>query len=473
MTHVLHINDNNLLLQKSSDQGEGGDLVVRSQGYAWLKDNDVFFDINSEQSPFSQCRLVPQQINNRYWQQCSEAAISANSSGMRHAADLIWKHLGVLKRKFDLHELALIVPANYREPHLKLLLGVAKANDLSVSAVISKPVLAVQNANFPIGDVYHIDVQLHQTVVSKLTVNSSQVTLNDIEINTELGLHTLYDSLLNALQASFIKSDRVDPLHDASSEQQLFDQLAYLVECSGKDEKVNVNVNLQDKLYHSTVDKHVIRTALDGIVSLISKYSAMSVIVDMNSEFNVSGFLPSLGSNASGHNMLWADSKSPELITLPSTSTHVNDAQGNMIYQTSLFTNKPQKLATTAHKEPTHQLDKEALERGDKNNLQSQPRPAATHLMQWGMVVPISHARVVINNAALSLHYMNDSKPHSNELVSMIKSGDIEIVNSSNRSTLLANDRLMSPIADGVITAVTVLTNALDPDKKEFLATPL
>ena len=65
MLQTLHINDNNLVLQTLHE--DGGSQTQTSQGYAWLKDSQVEFDINSESvSPVGQCRKFPQQINNRY-----------------------------------------------------------------------------------------------------------------------------------------------------------------------------------------------------------------------------------------------------------------------------------------------------------------------------------------------------------------------------------------------------------------------
>ena len=111
--------------------------MLRSQGYAWLKDDEVLFDVNHSERPVDHCRLAPQQVNNRYWQQCAQTAIASNGAGMRHAADLIWKHLSEVKAKHELTALALVVPAHYRDTHLQLLLGVAKATGLTISALIS------------------------------------------------------------------------------------------------------------------------------------------------------------------------------------------------------------------------------------------------------------------------------------------------------------------------------------------------
>ena len=86
MQATLHINDNNLLLQTSNG-------IRRGRGYAWIKGDSLVFNQPSEQAAVKHCRLHPQQINSRYWQQCDQSSIPKNDAGMRHAADLIWQQL--------------------------------------------------------------------------------------------------------------------------------------------------------------------------------------------------------------------------------------------------------------------------------------------------------------------------------------------------------------------------------------------
>ena len=76
MTDVLHINDNKLLLQQSGPH-------FATQGYAWLAGDQVSFDLgtNADHSAVKRCRVAPQEINNRYWMQCDQSAISSNAGG--------------------------------------------------------------------------------------------------------------------------------------------------------------------------------------------------------------------------------------------------------------------------------------------------------------------------------------------------------------------------------------------------------
>jgi len=81
MTHILYINDNNLRLQPLGAEASA-ENIIRSKGYAWFKDEQVVFDTDKNNAPIKFCRLAPQEINNRYWQQCEKSSISTNAAGM-------------------------------------------------------------------------------------------------------------------------------------------------------------------------------------------------------------------------------------------------------------------------------------------------------------------------------------------------------------------------------------------------------
>ncbi len=441
MSHILHINDNNLLVQQVSE-----DKVVlqqRSQGYAWLKGDQVIFDLDDTQHPVRHCRIAPQEINNRYWQQCAQTAIAGNGAGMRHAADLIWKHLGQLQTKLEIDTLALVVPGNYKDSHLQLLLGVAKAVGLNSAGLVSKPVLAAQQERFPVGKATHVDLQLHQTVVSTITVSPTHVELSEVEVKTDLGIHALQESLLRNLQASFISSDRFDPLHDATTEQQLFDQLPSIIATLANGDKVNVGVEHQGKLYSTSIDRDEVEEAFSDFTALL-KSKVGNVIVDTNAAFDLSG-LQGLANRA----LVWATG-APSL-----NLTRLDSADGSAsVYQVKL----PSLRKRTS---------------GDRNGgsdateaLKSMPSPtpsvssnnslAATHIMQKGLAVPILEASVTLDDAVLALA----TDGEVSDLDKMLKNGQLEIVNDPTRSSLSelrANDRLISPMADGVITALRVV----------------
>ena len=347
---------------------------------------------------------------------------------------------------------------------MQLLLGVSKANDLDITSLISKPVWASLNSGIKESQIVHLDVQLHQTVVSRIEKTSTEITLKGAEVNAELSLQSIQEALLQSLQASFIRDGRFDPLHDAHTEQQLFDQLPELVNQALKNEKSSVGVEHQGKLYNSVVEPSEVKNALTPLLSLIDQLGSQPLLVDMNAEYDLSALLMP--------NVNWVS----EVVALPEKLAAGMSNDGNVIYQTSLehrdelgqIESKPDAqpaMKTTAKREaassqplagkqakgaPSNdsRLNGSRLDDWDSTNQTA----AVTHLMQHGVAVPLAHAFVHFNGLELILQ----SKKAEGNIASLLAKGDLQVINDLGRTSLKPNDRITSSVAEGVLMALTV-----------------
>lgn len=444
MIHALHINDHNLLVH-------GADVVVRSQGYAWLKDDSVLFDCNSDQAPVNSCRLAPQQINSRYWQQCEQSSIASNGAGMRHAADLIWRHLSELKNKHDLDQVVLVVPSHYQAANLKLLLGIAKSSGLRVVGLVNKAVAALREHPGAATNCTHIDVQLHQSVVTQVSVTEGLVKSASVEVVQSVGIQTMQDALLKAMQESFIQNDRFDPLHYAETEQQLFDQLDAVAKELQASAKAVVSVQYQDRLHRSSVDSKLWSATLAPLFNLLLAQSVanQAVFVDLNGAFDNCVLPELIGNNVSVISAL------PELDLESFTLSDPDDA--TFVYRTE--------LARVSSKQASSKTSVSAAKQGKPSITHSKAQqPAnqpvsvdasdtsATHLLQFGIAVAISQAELRTDSNQLTLH-----ESSSGNALSLLQAGQVYVMNDESRRELQPNDRLGSQLADGVITVIRVV----------------
>ncbi len=438
MVDVLHINDNNLAIESAG-------TISYSQGYAWLKGDQVVFDLDGSDSPVSHCRLSPQEINNRYWQQCEQSAIPTNGAGMRHAADLIWRHLSQLKQKKNLNDLVLIVPSHYRQSNLQLLLGIAKACQLNVKGLANKAIVALQDQVKENGEYWHFDVQLHQTVCSRVLVRNGLLKLGDIEILNDVGIHLMQEALLKGLQNNFIQNDRFDPLHDAATEQQLFDQLASIATQLAENGKASVDLQHQGRLHNTTLDSKewqgVLKTFADQLLEM--SQSADGSYVDLNAAFGKVG-LESLN-QAGLVNLNQAPVASlTQLVQAPDS--------GAVIYRTDLST----QIATPASNDNIN--DSAKLE-SIANSARQKATPVtsnnairATHVLLAGKAVQIDQARLSTSDGVLGLSQSPDAN-----IEALLTAGKLFILNDESRTQLRVNDRIASHLADGVVTVIQVL----------------
>jgi len=426
MTHLIYINDNNLLIQK-------GAVTKRSQGYAWLKGDEVVFDSDSSRAPVKHCRLAPQDINSRYWQQCDESSVANNSAGMRHAADLIWRHLGELQRQHNIDTAVLIVPSHYRQSNLQLLLGVAKSSNITVTGLVNKAVLALHDKVVDDGQYNHLDVQLHQTVSTTLTVTDGVISLGAVDIIQDVGVHAMQEALLKGLQQNFIQNDRFDPLHDAATEQQLFDQLPDLMQQINESGKASVSVQHQGRLHSSNLDAKNWNAFLNPFVIKIlavgRSAQSQQVFVDLNAAFLAA--LPQALESKSLTLLSGVSSAPSELLQ--------HSEGGAVVYLAKLPTVKSVKKS----RKPEPLM---AASVSPSDSL----RDSATHLLLSGKAIEIANASITTQANTLSIGHGDGN------VASMLSAGDLYILNDEGRQKILPNDRLGSHIADGVITVIQV-----------------
>ena len=461
MVDALHINDNNLVLDSA------GQRTV-SQGYAWLNGDQVLFDLDGTDSPVRHCRLSPQQINNRYWQQCEQSAIPANGAGMRHAADLVWQHLNQLRQQKNLTGLVLVVPSHYRESNLQLLLGIAKASQLQIKGLVNKAVVALQNRVQANGEYWHFDVQLHQTVCSRIEVANGLVSLGEVEILSDVGIHLMQEALLRGLQNNFIQNDRFDPLHDAATEQQLFDQLPSIAMQLADSGKANVGLQHQNRIHNTTLDSKEWQALLTPFSDRLLNVdgSAKSSYVDFNAAFGTAGLdlltqagfmqIQETGSTSlseveqaenSGSIVYRTDLPLPvELSESSANGKNKADVSENMAVNTRLDKNLVSEVSKQKDR-PAHSAISSTTPGKDDNALQQ-----ATHLLCGGKAMPIISAHLTTDNGVLGLQQSS-----SGNIQELLSSGRLFVLNDEGRTQLNVNDRIGSNLADGVLTVIQVL----------------
>ena len=418
MQSTLHINDNNLLLQQ-------GKSIERSQGYVWINRESLEFD----QAAVKNCRLHPQQINSRYWQQCDQSSIPKNDAGMRHAGDLIWKHL-LQYQQAGASELSLVVPSHYQSANLQLLLGIAKASNIKVTALVNKAVLATIAHIKEVGRYCHFDVQLHQTVVTWLEVKDTNLSVVDVEVIQDVGIQLIEEALLKSLQANFIQNDRFDPLHDAAYEQQLFDQLPQLISELISTSKATVSVHGKGHTHSVSYEVAELNAVLQPFFErlAVTKAQAKKAFIDFNA---------ALGHSAPKQvSELGFEHLSSEALAPQTAFSYSGDGE-NLIYQTEL------PLQGAVASKPVNTAP--ATAKGSDGVL---------HLVFAGRAVAIEHAQIELAAGQLDLSYAK-----AGNAALLLKSGQLFVLGDENRKQLRANDRLGSTLVDGVLSVVQVIAS--------------
>ena len=246
-------------------QAVDGKLIDISPGYAVLDGDRLFIGEAGRRN----ARLLPRWTNNRFWNQLSTDPIANSTSTIRHHADLAFAHLDQMWNNMNdkIDQVVLAVPGYYKRDQMGLLLGMAKESNIPISGLIDTGLISI--AEQPsLQTVMFLDISLHRI---NITLFKSDGMLRKIETLTvsESGLFTLWDRWANIIAKQFIQTSRYDPMHQAESEQKLFDLLPDWIE---KGERANpFDLELEGITYSTKVSGDQLLTACATVYPEIVK----------------------------------------------------------------------------------------------------------------------------------------------------------------------------------------------------------
>ena len=212
---------------------EGGAVVGPSPGCALVEGDEPLF---GEQA-LRRSRLVPRLVASDFWSRLDAAPLGTPFPDGLSSADLVHGHLASLWRpaKTGTAEVVLAVPGIYDERQLGLLLGIARALEMPVVGLVDAAVAAA-SAGFPGERLLHVDVGLRRAVVTEIRQGASLVRERVVRID-RWGQDEVHDAEMRGAAAAFVRQSRFDPLHDAPTEQALFDRLPAWLAALERDER--------------------------------------------------------------------------------------------------------------------------------------------------------------------------------------------------------------------------------------------
>jgi len=223
---LIDINDAGIRISDASG------LIRVSPGFAFLHRGEL---LTGEQAA-ARIRTNPRAGSDRFWHQLSQKPLPRPLGPARTHADLAWYHLRDLWTPLaaDYDEVLLTLSGEHDAERLSTLLGISRACDMPVRSVVAAAVAAAashhqQHAADDSARMVCIDAQWHRLLLEPVQLQAGQVSLaatasasNDV---VRHGLSALYERWAHMIGEAFVQRTRFDPLHNAASEQQLYDAL--------------------------------------------------------------------------------------------------------------------------------------------------------------------------------------------------------------------------------------------------------
>jgi hypothetical protein len=171
------------------------------------------------------CRLLPRQVASDFWSRLDGEPLGPLFPVDLCCADLVHGHLEKLWAKAGARtsEVLLAVGGGYDQRQLGVLVGVTQALGIPVSGVVDSAVAAA-SAGFAGERLLHVELGQRRAVVTEIGQGASLVRERVASIE-RWGRDEVADAQVHGAAEVFVKQARFDPLHDATSEQALFDRL--------------------------------------------------------------------------------------------------------------------------------------------------------------------------------------------------------------------------------------------------------
>ena len=218
-------------------------------------------------------RLFPQKVQHRFWDQLSTNALKTPGRYAETHAEVAYAHLAQIWEQIKPHgnEVMIAIPAFFSRHQLGLLLGMTQELNIPIKGLIIQAVAAAPHP-FPGSHLLFINVHLHRTEATLLSQGDELRFEETITLDEQGSIH-LYRIWAETIAEEFVRTSRFDPLHEAASEQALYNQIPVLLTRLHKEPTAMVDLNLGKSVHRISLNRNLLEKScasyLDQVGALV------------------------------------------------------------------------------------------------------------------------------------------------------------------------------------------------------------
>ncbi len=378
-TLAIELTDSGIVI--ANDQGV---IVDRSPGYAHLEGTSLLVGKAAQ----ARSRLNPRRSLNDFWDKLGTDPLPRPFPDQLTQADLVHRHLEELSKQTiqgigdddSVEGVLLAVPGSFLTWQLGLMLGIARSAGLPVSGMVDSALCAA--AGHSDGDrALHLEILLHRFVWTEID-GSTGLIRRRVEESGAVGLSSLYDAWAKLIADQFVRSTRFDPLHNAASEQALYDSLPDWLEALKDNDTAEASLEYGGQEY--TI--HIVRSQVVSAVE--DQLRTISDLARALTGPGVAGqvLLSAVAATIPGLKSRLAESEGAEVVELPTGAA----AAGALSYRADIEADEDELPFVIRLDEPGGRF--ESVD-GDQvstiGGAEAEPKRRPTHLVYGGMAYPI------------------------------------------------------------------------------------
>lgn len=264
---VLEINDIGITVSRNEE------LVSQNPGFAVLHNDKIVLHEEAQ----LQANLLPLQTTNKFWLQLNEQALKKSTKYAKTSADIVYLQLLDIWNKtgFKNAPTILIVPGSLNTEQLSLLLGITEQCQINVIAIVTAALVATADNDrtkaFRNGtNLVYQDLQLHRLTLTRLWVDEDRLWVGETIDIPQLGLAEIRMALVTLLTNLFVKETRFDPLHNATTEQFIYNNLSLWLENVFSYKEMTISIKEQHRKHQVTLYKYQVEEVMQSYIQKIT-----------------------------------------------------------------------------------------------------------------------------------------------------------------------------------------------------------
>lgn len=280
----LELIDAGLLL--AQQRAEGPTVVGEGPGMAILEEGVTL----TGAAAAARVRLKPLLAHSNFWRGLSTEPLIRPSRLARTTADIAFAQLTALLEPYKRERVLLALPPGYGREQLGLLLGVANETGVTVAGLVDAALAACSLEPAP-ARVLHLDLELHQASLSVLEYvggDKPGLRRSRYEIAARQGMLALHQTWVQMIAETFVRKTRFDPLHDASMEQRLADQLPEWLEKLRTESPIQLQMQFRDSELQVELEREAFIKAAEKHYAELLKLVQDARVAGMPIELRVS-----------------------------------------------------------------------------------------------------------------------------------------------------------------------------------------